>query len=142
MATNEDASLLVIDVPERCGNAPRKAVIRDFTIALAARSIDDVAEQVTSNVEWILNGEQVLHGHDEVTEWIASQPHARGIKIHSVMTHGTECGVDGVITLADRSTVHFSHVMHFTGGAKSAKIKAVRSYLLPASFPAVGVESS
>lgn len=124
-------SLAVVDVPERCGNAPRKAVVRDFAIALASKNVSEVTGLLKPDVEWTVNGGQTLSGTTEVGEWIAAQADARELKINTVITHGTECGVDGALTLVDGTTVAFAHILRFTGGSKTARISEVRSYVVP-----------
>src|SRR5690625_1839479 len=123
--------LAVIDVPERCGNAPRKAVIRDFTIALYNQDVEAVLAGVSSEVTWRILGQRTLAGHEEVAGWVAGAEAGRDLRISTVITHGTDCGVDGVLTYADGREEAFCHVLFFTGGAKTAKIKEVRSYVIP-----------
>lgn len=130
MTTGPTGSLTVVDVPERCGNAPRKAVIRDFTIAVVAKEASGVTALLSADAHWTLNGARVLHGPDEVRDWLLGEPDATALKIHTLITHGTECGVDGEVTRTDGGTVAFSHVMRFTGGAPTARIKELRSYLV------------
>lgn len=128
--TNLFGSLAVVDVPDRCGNAPRKAVVRDFAIALASRRASAVTELLTADIQWTVNRSKVLVGADQVREWIGAEPEARELKIYTVITHGTECGVDGELVYIDGTTASFSHVMRFTGGAITAKIKELRSYVV------------
>lgn len=131
--TQSDRHLAVIDVPERCGNAPRKAVIRDFTIALYNRDFSAVIAALREDVEWHIIGERTLTGHDEVSQWITQSAQGKELRIATVITHGTDCGVDGVLTHGDGRHVAFCHLLFFTSGAKSAKIKEVRSYLISAT---------
>ena len=123
-------SLTVVDVPERCGNAPRKAVVRDFTVALVSKNVAEVLQHISADAQWTLNGKQPLHGADEISAWVAGGPEAQELEIHTVITHGTECGVDGVVTFTDGTAQLFSHIMRFSGGSKTAKIKEVRSYVI------------
>lgn len=123
-------SLAVIDVPERCGNAPRKVVVRDFTISLVSKNLTEVAGSLADNARWTVNGQQVLNDIDEIQDWVSTQPEARELKVNTVITHGTECGVDGTVTLADGASIAFAHMLRFTGGAKTAKIKEIRSYII------------
>lgn len=130
MATQSDRPLAVIDVPERCGNAPRKAAIRDFTIALYNREVAAVLAVLRDDVDWHIIGERTMTGHDEVSQWITQSAQGKELRIATVITHGTDCGVDGVLTHVDGRDVAFCHLLFFTGGAKSAKIRQVRSYLI------------
>lgn len=130
MAENP-GSLTIVDVPERCGNAPRKAIVRDFAVAIATRDSAAAIEFLSEDVQWTVNGTHEMAGVDEVRGWLSAEQEARALKIHTVITHGTECGVDGTITTADGTRIEFAHIMKFTGGVRTAKINVVRSYVVP-----------
>lgn len=124
------SSIRVLDIPERCGNAPRKAVLRDFMIDLYERDGNKVLERLHEDVSWQLMGRPDINGHDEVVGWLQSQREARALRLHTVITHGTECAADGIVTYQDGSQIAFNHVFMFAGHAKTAKIKTIRSYLV------------
>lgn len=124
-------ALEVVDVPEQCGNAPRKLVICDFMVGLYGQDIELVTSLLSDNVQWDIIGAHSMASHDEVATWIMEQNPGRKLAINTVITHGPECGVDGTITYHDGTVAAFSHIMAFTGGAKTAKIKAIRSYIVP-----------
>lgn len=52
------------------------------------------------------------------------------LTVHTVIAHGTDCGADGVISYADGRRQAFSHVVIFAGHAETAKIRAIRTYLV------------
>lgn len=121
----------VIDIPENCGNAPRKMVIRDFLIALYQRDIPQLREALKDDVDWDVIGSTQLQGVDEAISWVETQPDATALHLHTVITHGTDCAADGRVTYTDGTEVAFNYVFIFAGHAKTAKIKAIRSYLVP-----------
>lgn len=123
-------SLAVIDVPDRCGNAPRKAVLRDFTVARFGGDTAHVLALLSDQVQWHIIGDETLMGIDAVQRWLTSQPSPQELRIATVITHGNECGVDGSIVFSDRTTMGFCDMLVFTGGAKTAKIKEIRSYVV------------
>lgn len=123
-------TLAVVDIPEHCGNAPRKVVIRDFLIALYSGAIDETLEMLKDDVRWEIIGSHVLSGQAETRAWLMNEPSAQELKLHTVITHGTDSGADGVATYADSGTSYFNHVILFSGHGKTAKIKEIRSYLL------------
>lgn len=125
------ASIRVIDIPEHCGNAPRKVVLRDFLISVYERDTASALARLHQDIDWRLIGQRQLTGHRDIATWLETQPIAQALQLHTVITHGTECGADGVVTYTDGSQVAFSHVLSFAGHAKSAKINAIRSYLVP-----------
>lgn len=121
--------LEVIDVPERCGNAPRKAVIRDFTIDLYSGNVAEATALLTETVQWERAGGDLLDGVEAVGAWLSSSPLPRELHIKTVLTHGTDCGVDGVVTYTDGTRERFCHILIFASGAKTARIKEIRSYV-------------
>ncbi len=127
---DRDARLKVVEAPEDCGNAPRKMVIRDLLVALAERDHDAVVPFLREDIRWEIVGAQELTGLDAVGAWLAQQPPVEQLHIATVMTHGTDCGADGRLVHSDGSTTRFNHVLLFAGHAKTAKLKAVRSYLI------------
>ena len=129
MTQSADA-LEVVDIPEHCGNAPRKVVIRDFLIALYQRDIPHVQESLKDDVDWDIIGSTQFQGVDEVSSWVQTQPSATALHLHTVITHGTDCGADGRVTYSDGTEIAFNHVFVFAGHSKTAKIKAIRSYLV------------
>ena len=128
--TQSDDRLNVIDIPEHCGNAPRKVVIRDFLIALYQRGIPQLREALKEDVDWDIIGSAQLQGIDDVSSWVETQPGATAVHLHTVITHGTDCAADGRVTYTDGTEIAFNHVFIFAGHAKTAKIKTIRSYLV------------
>lgn len=126
--SNAAASLDVIDVPDHCGNAPRKAVVRDLAIALVVGDRVFLEQVLHADFEWTVNGEPPIKGVNAVWKRISNQPRAHTLEIFTVLTHGTECAVDGKITFADGSSRLFGHFLRFTGGSKTAKVKVIRTY--------------
>lgn len=130
MTTEPVGTLAVVDVPDSCGNAPRKAIVRDFTIALYAKQMHQLAAILRDDVRWHIVGSHVLTGTKQVRGWVAEEPAAVKLTIHTIITHGWECGVDGSIERADGTLAAFCHVIVFAGAAKTAKIKEIRSYMV------------
>lgn len=123
-------TLEVIDIPEHCGNAPRKAVLRDFLLALYQGDSAQVLEHLRDDIAWEIVGTTVLEGHKAVESWLATQRRVFALHLTTVITHGTDCGADGRVVHDDSAHVAFNHVVIFAGHAKTAKIKAIRSYLV------------
>lgn len=123
-------SLAVVRMPNDCGNAPRKALIRDFTIALYRRNANDLMAWLKDNVLWEVVGSGVLAGIDEVQAWLLAEPATTELSVNTIITHGWECGVDGTIVRAGGLSAGFCHILLFAGAAKTAKIKEIRSYLI------------
>jgi len=128
MAPTPVGALAIVDVPDSCGNAPRKAIIRDFTIALYGKRVHEVAAMLKDDVRWQIVGSHLLTGIEQVQTWMTTEPGALKLTIHTIITHGSECVVEGTIEQADGTMAGFCHVIIFAGAAKTAKIKEIRSY--------------
>lgn len=128
--TTDSPHVPTLDIPDRCGNAPRKAVIRDFLVAVYSGQAETVLDYLREDIQWELIGDKVLTGYDDIWEWIQDRPKVAQVTLKSVITHGTECAADGLITDIAGTKVAFNHVMIFAGHAKTAKIKSIRSYLI------------
>lgn len=130
MTSKPVGTLAVVDVPDSCGNAPRRAILRDFTISLYAKQMHELTEMLNDDVQWHLIGSQVLTGAEQVRGWVTEEPAVVKLTIHTIITHGREGGVDGVIERADGTAAGFCHVIAFAGATKTAKIKEIRSYAI------------
>lgn len=122
--------LTIVDIPEDCGNAPRKIVIRDFLIALYNRAIDDVITALRDDIRWDIIGSTTLSNTAEVREWLLAEKPVKALKLHTIITHGTDCGADGTITYTNGHHANFNHIILFSGHGKNAKIKEIRSYII------------
>src|SRR5690625_293942 len=130
MTSKPVGTLAIVDVPDSCGNAPRRAILRDFTISLYAKQMHELSELLKDDVQWHLIGSQVLAGAEQVLGWVAEEPAVVKLTIHTIITHGREGGVDGVIERADGTVAAFCHVIAFAGATKTAKIREIRSYAI------------
>lgn len=125
----------VIDIPEHCGNAPRKAVVRDFLIALYQRDEPAVLDRLRDDVQWDVIGSTQLHGHQAVESWLKTQPDVSALHLLTIITYGTDCAADGRVVGDDGTQTAFSHVFSFAGHTKTAQLKTVRSYLVWLNTP-------
>lgn len=121
--------MIIVDAPEDCGNAPRKRTIREFFIALY-EELDTALNYLSDAVHWEMVGSWSATGKAMVREHLLRNAEVERLCINKIITHGTDCGVDGKFTTKDGQSYAFCHVLIFTGGAKTAKIKTVRSYLI------------
>ncbi|WP_116654992.1 nuclear transport factor 2 family protein [Pelagibacterium sediminicola] len=122
------AEMLIVEAPEDCGNAPRKRIIRDLIVALYGGEVSKALSYLSENVNWQMIGSWGASDKAEVGHHLSQQSRVVHLRIGTIITHGTDCGIDGEITFEDGRQAAFCHVLIFTGGAKSATIKTVRSY--------------
>lgn len=119
--------------PIDCGNAPKKQLLKDFTIALLQNQLDYCYEWITDNIVWELVGDKRLEGKKE---WLAffEETNYRGIQelhIHNIITHGNTASLNGTIYFDNGQKIAFCDVYNFSGFGKKAKIKSVTSYVIP-----------
>lgn len=118
-----------ITVPEDCGNAPRKEVIRDFNIAFAECKFDKVLEFMADDIEWVFVGKQIMNGKEEAKKFLETMGNekAEELILDMIITHGDTAAADGIIKYKEMA-VAFCDVYKFTGHDKNAKIKRLTSY--------------
>lgn len=120
--------LTVVDVPADCGNAPRKIVLRDFFVAFYSGDLDGVTAWLHEDTVWEFVGDATHEDIEAIAERITEAPPQSELRLHRVLTHGWQCAVEGTVTATDGAQTRFAHVVDFTGGSKTAKIKAIRTY--------------
>lgn len=128
--TDEAHPLSLVRIPDNCGNAPRKIIVRDFLIALYSRNSFDVTEMLTPNICWEIVGVSSLDGIDSVRDWLLAETAPTELHINTIITHGRESGADGNIVFANGTVLRFCHMLMFAGAAKSAKITEIRSFCI------------
>lgn len=116
--------------PEDCGNAPKKAQLRDLTIALFEGSVDTASALMTDGIVWDNVGSERLVGREAVIASFAlmSEGKPTELHIHSIITHGKTAALNATVTMKDGTQIEYCDVYVFTGGSKLARIKEVKSY--------------
>ncbi|GGA73830.1 nuclear transport factor 2 family protein [Ornithinibacillus halotolerans] len=115
---------------ESCNNAPRKEILRDFTIALATNDLLQIKEWLHDQVTWSCIGHKQLSGKDVVSNEISLMHIDRPVelKIDHLITHGKTASVNGVVTFENNTQMAFCDVYEFAGAVKTAKIKEITSF--------------
>lgn len=117
-----------IKLPTDCGNAPRIAIVGDFVTNWAQGATDAVAEWLMVDATWSLVGEGTHGGHD-VAEKVRPNDSPEYLEVTSIISHGRLASCDGFFETVSART-YFSHVFQFVSTSKTARVKAVRSYLI------------
>ena len=131
-----DGKLLQTDMPKitihaACGNAPRKLVLRDLNVAFAAGNVAGILEHFIDDIRWQIVGEADLRGKEAVRAALEAMKDVATTEliIHSIITHGTEGAVNGVIATEQGGAVAFCDVYRFAS-ASGKKIKSMMSYAI------------
>lgn len=143
--------------PVDCDNAPRKAILRDWTIAWAQGEAsaaellaDDVvyepaagslAEGKAAVVSYLsrpaagvaehaadrASGAAVDNNDDAV---VSGTVHSVPVElhIHHIITHGNTAALNATLLLDDGRRVDYCHIYLFNGFAKTAKLKRITAY--------------
>lgn len=118
-----------ITVKPDCGNSPRKALLRDFISAFAHADIDGILSPLSDDIVWNLVGDSVIEGKENVRTLLEAMQGVgtSDLVIESIITHGREAAVNGVIRSNAGQAHAFCDVVQFTSAA-SMKIKTMTSY--------------
>lgn len=116
-----------IEIEPDCENAPKKALIRDWLIALASSAQDEVTGLLEPDIYWEHVGNEIWTGLGEVREGLPSQP-ANSLHVNRLLSHGKEVAAEGRIVFSDGSQNRFAHLLRFSSHGKSAKLAAITTY--------------
>ncbi|MYA78628.1 MAG: nuclear transport factor 2 family protein [Gemmatimonadetes bacterium] len=118
-----------ITVKPDCKNAPKKALLRDFISAFAHADIEGVLSPMSDDIVWNLVGDSVIEGKENVRALLEAMQGVgtSDLVIESIITHGREAAVNGVIRSNSGQAHAFCDVVQFTS-ASSMKIKTMTSY--------------
>ena len=112
-----------------CDNAPRKAQIRDWLIAMARADSDDVRRLLSEDVTWESVGSQSTTDRSQLLTALPREP-AKSLVVSNLLSHGKHVAAEGLTTLADGRRERFAYFFTFTGHGKSALIESVTRFAI------------
>ncbi|MGO2821706.1 MAG: hypothetical protein ACTIA5_12980 [Brachybacterium tyrofermentans] len=143
-----------------CGNSPRMALVAEVITAWASGDDALVQEWLAVDARWVLVGAQDpgdaassadgdTAGSDSngdtkntsTNDSASDSPKGAIVpppfdadhgEILTVLSHGRHAACDGYLVRGEER-VDFCHVIRFAGATKTAKIREIRTYLLPAA---------
>ena len=120
-----------IIVEEDCGNAPRKAWLRDFNVAFINGEVEETIGFVTEDVTWDLVGEGKIEGRAGMKAWLESMAgkSAKKVVLRNIITHGKVAAINGSYEMESGSRFEFCDVYEFAGGASDSPIHNYPSYV-------------
>lgn len=123
---------LIVECAEDCGNAPKKELLRDLTIAFAKNDTEFCINCMRDDIVWEMIGQNRFEGIGEYKEalnnWKKHQ--VKHLIIHNIITHGNTASLNGTMLLEDETKIDFCDVYNFAGFGKKAKIKKITSYVI------------
>jgi len=122
-----------IIVEEDCGNAPKRLLLKELNIAFARGDSEKILSFVADDIVWESVGEKQLKGIENFRKELESmkQMEVEVLKIENIITHGWLASANGEIYLKNGRKFAFCDVYIFNSAAKTAKIKAIKSYSIP-----------
>mgnify|MGYP001186285582 CR=1 FL=1 len=128
-----DHRKLHVECAVDCGNAPKKELLKEFTIAIFQNNKKFCLEWITDDIVWDIIGYQCFKGKNE---WLAAfrqtnQLDVQELHIHNIITHGNVASLNGTLILDEGQKIAFCDVYRFSSFGKKAKIKTVTSYVIP-----------
>ncbi|NDV16025.1 nuclear transport factor 2 family protein [Muricauda sp. TY007] len=120
-----------LNIKPDCGNAPKRALVKDLTCYFASNEIEKAIGLLDTNITWTLVGDKTISGIKpfRTVLQVMRQNKVQELTIYSIITHGKEAAVNGEMVLEDGSTLGFSDFYEFTS-AKGTRVKAIVSYLV------------
>ncbi|MCM3572466.1 hypothetical protein M3172_04645 [Mesobacillus subterraneus] len=119
-----------MDSPNDCGNAPRKVLLKELTVALATKDFSGMIESIADDLRWQIAGHKTFFGKESLKDALNENISKAVVqlKIQNIITHGSTGSVNGFFVFGDHSTLSFCDVYTFSSAGKSAKIKEIVSF--------------
>lgn len=121
-----------ITVKPDCGNAPKMALLRDFTSAFADGNTSIIISNIADDLVWEMVGDQVIHGktaaEKKLPEMLDGQ--IEELNLENIITHGDAGAVNGTMKFRGGQTFSFCDFYNFAGHGKKSKIKQIQSYVV------------
>ncbi|MAT05925.1 MAG: hypothetical protein CL424_12875 [Acidimicrobiaceae bacterium] len=116
---------LDVIVDADCGNAPRKAQVRDWLTDVVRGDVDAACSALDDEIVWEIVGHRTRVGIGVVREALrrAAEERASRLTIRHLLSHGKQVAVEG-----DVDGDGFAHIVTFTGHGKAAHIAEVVTY--------------
>lgn len=124
--------MTTITVEEDCGNAPKKALLRDFNVAFAENDAGFILATVSDDVKWTIVGDREIQGRHDVANAVEEMTDVgvTALTIDHVITYGATASVDGTLRLDDGTMNAFCDVYEFASHATDATRQSMTSYVI------------
>jgi hypothetical protein len=104
-----------IQVPQDCGNAPRKLFLVDFNTALANGDMDSFQELIPEKINWDIVGQELIADKAGFLKAVKVLPlwKVKELIVEAIITHGYEASLSGQVVAKDKSLYKFCHIYRF-----------------------------
>lgn len=99
--------------------------------AFANGDVDFILQNVTDDIRWTAVGDFTVQGMEEFSKTLRKMVsgHDYTLEVKSIITHGREAAVHGIMKSIKGHAYAFCDIYTF-GGAKNAKIKEMTSFVI------------
>ncbi|MFD2044892.1 hypothetical protein ACFSTA_14505 [Ornithinibacillus salinisoli] len=117
---------------ESCGNAPKKLLLKDFTIAFANNDYLYMENHTTDDICWNIVGDKRIQGKEQFLKAAEQIKEQQVIELHisNIITHGKLAAVNGRLNLENDICYEICDIYLFSSSGKDAKIKEITSYII------------
>jgi len=125
--------MVKITADEDCGNAPKKLFLKNFIVAIVTNATTYITGNAIDDIRWNIVGGESINGIQAV---LAALKRYRSddvveLVINTIVTHGYNGVVEGVLKFKNRAVVAFCDVYEFRASTNNAPIKALTTYSIP-----------
>lgn len=126
--------MLTINVPEDCGNAPNKRLLKDWFVHLVEGNLKDALLMLDEKVTVRVFGYWETKDKQSLQKQLASFQHNPFIEasIHTIITHGRDAALNGEIIDEDQTEFHVCLFFTLSMGRKRL-IKTIDAYVMKIS---------
>ena len=123
-----------LNIKADCGNAPKKELIKNLTVAFASYDLDQVMPHLSDQIEWTLVGDETIVGKEHFRSELEkmSDNKAAELSIHQIITHGKEAAIQGEMVMQNKNVYSFADFYEFTS-ASGKTVSKITSYVVKRS---------
>jgi hypothetical protein len=131
MMTDSPEAVLKVVCADDCGNAPKKKLLLEFSVAWARGDLHFIAQQIADQILWERVGKETIFGKDAFMQRLAQSKDCQvsEIVIDQIITHGYTAALNGTAAFGEKRC-SFCNVYLFNSASKHAKIKKITTYAI------------
>ena len=113
--------MLKLIIGEDCGNSPKKSFLKQINIAFAKGDSIFIINNVSEDITWNIIGDMLIQGKSDLEKTLENMKKdiVEELTINSIITHGREGAVNGLIKMKDGRNYAFCDIYEFCGAKGS-----------------------
>jgi|SRR5690625_545895 len=123
--------MVKINVHDDCGNAPKKLYLKDFVISIVKNESTFISDNITDDIRWNVIGGQNISGKPDVLAELQQSRNneVNELIINTIVTHGYDGVVDGLLKFKDGKAVAFCDIYRFSSPRNNAPIETIKTFM-------------